>query len=128
MFDIGFLELLIIAVIALVVVGPERLPGLVKTIGLWIGKIRRMLSGVKREISEELRIEELRQQAKSREEKIRQNIDVVTKPFSETLRDDVLGTGEVSKTPEPAVNPASSSQEDVPVGNMDDSFSEKQPK
>lgn len=127
MFDIGFLELLIIAVIALVVVGPERLPGLVKTIGLWIGRIRRMLSGVKREISEELRIEELRQQAKSREETIRQNMDSVVKPFSETLRDDVLGAEKYSEAPEPSINPASSSVESISTEKANDRIDEKQP-
>lgn len=123
MFDVGFLELLIIAVIALVVVGPERLPGLVKTTGLWVSRIRSMLSGVKREISEELRIEELRQQAKSREESIRQNVDTVTKPFSETLRDDVLRSNK-AETKEPSINPSSHR----PLDAENDRISEKQPK
>lgn len=108
MFDIGFLELLIIGVVALVVVGPERLPGLVKTTGMWVGRIRRMLSGVKREISEELRIEELRQQAKEREEAIRRDVDSVRKPFSETLRDDVMSAGANNIRPEAASEPAGS--------------------
>lgn len=54
MFDIGFWELLLIAVIALVVVGPERLPGLARTIGFWIGKARRMVASVREEIDQEL--------------------------------------------------------------------------
>lgn len=114
MFDIGFLELLIIGVVALVVVGPERLPGLVKTIGLWVGRIRRMLSGVKREISEELRIEELRQQAKAREQEIKENVDAVTKPFSETLRDDVLSARRPVDTAEPSISSAPSVAASIP--------------
>ncbi len=55
MFDIGFWELVLIGVVALLVVGPERLPKLARTAGLWIGRGRRMLSSVKAEIDRELK-------------------------------------------------------------------------
>ncbi len=61
MFDIGFWELLLVGVVALLVVGPERLPKLARTAGLWIGRGRRMLSSVKAEIDRELKAEELKQ-------------------------------------------------------------------
>ena len=61
MFDIGFLELIVIGVVALLVVGPERLPRLARTAGLWLGRGRRMLSSVKSEIDAELKAEELKQ-------------------------------------------------------------------
>jgi sec-independent protein translocase protein TatB len=61
MFDIGFLELIVIGVIALLVVGPERLPRLARTAGLWLGRGRRMLSSVKAEIDSELKAEELKE-------------------------------------------------------------------
>jgi sec-independent protein translocase protein TatB len=61
MFDIGFWELILIGVVALLVVGPERLPKLARTAGLWIGRGRRMLGNVKAEIDRELKAEELRQ-------------------------------------------------------------------
>jgi sec-independent protein translocase protein TatB len=61
MFDIGFLELVVIGVVALLVVGPERLPKLARTAGLWIGRGRRMLGSVKAEIDNELKAEELKQ-------------------------------------------------------------------
>jgi sec-independent protein translocase protein TatB len=61
MFDIGFWELVLIGVVALLVVGPERLPKLARTAGLWIGRGRRMLSSVKAEIDRELKAEELKQ-------------------------------------------------------------------
>ena len=60
MFDVGFWELVIIAVVALLVVGPERLPKLARTLGLWLGKGRRLLSSVKADIDRELRAEELK--------------------------------------------------------------------
>jgi sec-independent protein translocase protein TatB len=61
MFDVGFLELVVIGVIALLVVGPERLPRLARTAGLWLGRARRTLSSVKAEIDSELKAEELRE-------------------------------------------------------------------
>jgi len=69
MFDVGFWELALVGLVALLVVGPERLPRLARTAGLWIGRGRRMLSSVKAEIDRELKAEELKQilekQAKS---------------------------------------------------------------
>ncbi len=61
MFDIGFWELALIGLVALVVVGPERLPKLARMAGLWLGRGRRMLSSVKEEIDRELKAEELKQ-------------------------------------------------------------------
>lgn len=60
MFDIGFSEIILVLVIALIVVGPERLPRLARTAGMWLGKIRRMVASVKAEIDHELATEELR--------------------------------------------------------------------
>ncbi|ODN68315.1 MULTISPECIES: Sec-independent protein translocase protein TatB [Methylophaga] len=61
MFDIGFWELLLIAVVALVVVGPERLPKLVRVCGLWLGRANASLQAVKNDIAKELRAEEIKQ-------------------------------------------------------------------
>ncbi len=61
MFDIGFWELFLIAVVALVVVGPERLPKLVRVTGLWIGRATASFQSIRSEISRELRAEELKQ-------------------------------------------------------------------
>ena len=61
MFDIGFWELMLIGLVALVVVGPERLPKLAYTAGKWLGKGRRVLNTVKSEIDKEIKAEELKQ-------------------------------------------------------------------
>jgi sec-independent protein translocase protein TatB len=60
MFDIGFWELVFIAVIALLVVGPERMPKIARTAGLWLGKMRGFVSSVKQDIDRELAAEELK--------------------------------------------------------------------
>ena len=61
MFDVGFSELMLIFVILLIVVGPERLPKLARTIGLWVGKARTIVSSVKSEVEREIRVSELKQ-------------------------------------------------------------------
>lgn len=61
MFDIGFWELTLIGVVALLVVGPERLPGMARTVGLYAGKMRRWVSQVRSEVERELRADEIRQ-------------------------------------------------------------------
>ncbi len=53
MFDIGFFEIAVVAVVALFVVGPERLPGLVRTGGFWFGKIRYWINNTKSEMKRE---------------------------------------------------------------------------
>ncbi|MDH4395987.1 MAG: Sec-independent protein translocase protein TatB [Limnobacter sp.] len=60
MFDIGFSELIVIAVVALVVIGPERLPKVARTIGHLLGKAQRYVNDVKTEINREMEIDELR--------------------------------------------------------------------
>lgn len=62
MFDIGFAELLLIAVVGLLVLGPERLPGAVRTTSLWIGRLRRSFSSMKQEIEREIGADEIRRQ------------------------------------------------------------------
>ena len=62
MFDIGPSEILLICVIALIVVGPERLPGAVKTAGMWIGRFRRSFYKIKSEIERELNADEIKRQ------------------------------------------------------------------
>ena len=61
MFDIGFQELVLISVIALIVVGPERLPKMARTLGLWSGKIRYYVNQVKNDIDREVRAQELKE-------------------------------------------------------------------
>ncbi len=60
MFDIGFSEIVLIGVVALVVVGPERLPKAARTMGLLFGRLQRYVSDVKADISREMELDELR--------------------------------------------------------------------
>ena len=61
MFEIGFSEIILVAIVALVVFGPEKLPGLARDIGLWTGRIRRMVNSVQQDVQRELsRADELK--------------------------------------------------------------------
>ncbi len=60
MFDIGLWEILLIGVLALVVIGPERLPGAARQAGYFVGKARRYIEGVKSEVASELDIDEFK--------------------------------------------------------------------
>lgn len=60
MFDIGFWELTTIAVIALLVIGPDKLPDVARTAGKWVGRARRFVSDVKTDIDRELQQEEIK--------------------------------------------------------------------
>ncbi len=88
MFDIGFAELLIVAVVALVVLGPEKLPTAARTAGLWVGRIRRTLTGIQSEISEELRIDEMKRTVAIQKEELDKELAEMRTPFTEGSSDD----------------------------------------
>ena len=60
MFDVGFSELMLIAVVALVVIGPERLPAVARTLGHLFGRLQRYVNDVKADISREIELDELK--------------------------------------------------------------------
>jgi len=62
MFDIGFSEILVIAVIALIVMGPERLPQALKTVALWFGRLRQQYRSVRSDLENEIGIDDVRRQ------------------------------------------------------------------
>ena len=62
MFDIGFPELMLVAIVGLLVIGPDRLPEALRTLGLWLGRMRRSFQSVKAEIEKEIGMEEVRKQ------------------------------------------------------------------
>jgi sec-independent protein translocase protein TatB len=60
MFDIGFTELLVIGVVALIVIGPEKLPRMARTVGHLAGRLQRYVADVKADINREIELDELR--------------------------------------------------------------------
>jgi sec-independent protein translocase protein TatB len=77
MIDIGFSEIVVIAVVALVVLGPEKLPKTARTLGHLFGRLQRYVNEVKRDIQRELELEELR--------KLQQNVQSAAKEIEESM-------------------------------------------
>lgn len=67
MFDIGFFELLVIAIVGLLVIGPERLPETVRAIGLWIGRLKRSLRETRSELEKQIGADDIRRQLHNEE-------------------------------------------------------------
>ena len=127
MFDIGFWELMIIGIMGLVILGPERLPVAIRTIRGWIGGARKFSDAVKTELTEELRINELHANLKKAEQADMKNLspevaeslkslqeatDMVTEPFKKVntepldsmISSSLAGSSKTSVQQEPAVD------------------------
>ncbi|MEP5568256.1 MAG: Sec-independent protein translocase protein TatB [Halioglobus sp.] len=70
MFDIGFAELVIIAIVGLLVIGPERLPGAIRTGAAWLGRIKRGFNDIKREVEQELHNDGVMQELKNTQQQL----------------------------------------------------------
>jgi sec-independent protein translocase protein TatB len=77
MFDIGFSELMVIAVVALIVIGPERLPKVARTVGHLFGRMQRYVNDVKADISREMALDDLRKLQSSMQDAARSIEDSV---------------------------------------------------
>jgi sec-independent protein translocase protein TatB len=82
MFDIGFTELMVIAMVALIVIGPERLPRVARTLGHLAGRLQRYVADVKADINREVELEELRKMRDS----VRQTASSMESSFNAELR------------------------------------------
>jgi sec-independent protein translocase protein TatB len=84
MFDIGFSELLVIGVVALIVIGPEKLPRVARTVGVLAGRLQRYVSDVKADINREIELEELR--------KMRDSMQQAASEFQSSVQSEVSKT------------------------------------
>ncbi|TKF31555.1 Sec-independent protein translocase protein TatB [Enterovibrio norvegicus] len=119
MFDIGFWELILIAVVGLVVLGPERLPVAIRNVSRWIGAARRMAGSVRDELEQELKIQELQDNLKKAEQMGMQNLSLDLQQSVDELKkaaEDVQRPYENKNAGEPIANtdsaPASSPAKD----------------
>ena len=103
MFDIGFWEIALILVLALLVLGPERLPGAAKKVGYWVGKGRRYIEGVKHEVSKELDATELKRLLHNQSvqlEELKNQVNQTTHDASSDMHN-MFDTDETEKKPQP---------------------------
>jgi sec-independent protein translocase protein TatB len=100
MFDVGFSEIVVIAVVALVVIGPEKLPKTARTLGVLFGRLQRYVGEVKADISRELELEELRKlqsEMQSTAQELKQSVETAAKSVESGIRDverDLNATGQ----------------------------------
>ncbi|HEX4842354.1 MAG TPA: Sec-independent protein translocase protein TatB [Limnobacter sp.] len=122
MFDIAFSELLIIGVVALLVIGPEKLPKVARTVGHLLGKAQRYVSDVKSEINREMEIEELRKlqaEMQTTARKVETDVQSTLRDTESSLNQSVKSIeddiAELEKTnPSAAVGPAQPSTAQAP--------------
>lgn len=96
MFDLSFTEMLLAGVVALVVLGPERLPKVARTVGEWVGKIQRLAANVKSELAAQAdyaQIAKIKQEMESAAQDIRTEI----KDFEQQLHDETQQIGDLAK-------------------------------
>jgi sec-independent protein translocase protein TatB len=96
MFDIGFSEIVLTALVALIVFGPERLPQAARTAGLWIGRIKRVLAETRREVERELGADDIRRQLHN--ESIMKSLNESPQAIENALRETVMPTATPEKT------------------------------
>ena len=86
MFDIGFFELLLVAVVGLVVIGPERLPETVRTVSLWIGRLKRSLRETRTEFEQQIGADEIRRQLHN--EEIMRSLNATREEIDRVMNED----------------------------------------
>jgi sec-independent protein translocase protein TatB len=113
MFDIGFSEIVLIAVVALVVLGPEKLPKTARTLGHLFGRLQRYVNEVKRDVQRELELDELKklqQNVQSAAKEIETSMASATRDIEQNVRDveaALSSTAEAPPSPSPtAATPA----------------------
>lgn len=87
MFDSGFLELLIVGIIALLVVGPERLPGVAAKTGQFVGKMKAFVANTREDIEKEIRSEEMQSMLNQQKSEISELRDMMSKTTKDTSAD-----------------------------------------
>jgi sec-independent protein translocase protein TatB len=119
MFDIGFSELLIIAVVALLVIGPERLPKAARTLGHLFGRMQRYVNDVKADISREVELDELRKLQTSMQDAARSLENSVSREVNETESELKKITDDASSAvepPQPDAPPRSEASNQLELG------------
>jgi sec-independent protein translocase protein TatB len=117
MFDIGFSEILVIAVVALIVIGPERLPKVARTLGHLFGRMQRYVNDVKSDISREMELDELRklqatmqETATSIEQSVKQEITSAESDMKALVTPDMAAEQPAAASAPNAGAPATASQ------------------
>jgi len=130
MFDIGFSELLVVGVVALVVIGPERLPKVARTAGILLGRMQRYVQNVKSDISREMQLDELKklqaemqESARNFEQTITAEVQTIGKEVGAAVESAKEGMPELMKQPETAAETQSAPAQEAPPAALPDEAS-----
>lgn len=99
MFDMGFIEILVIGIVALVVIGPERLPAVAKKAGYYVGKVQRFVTNVRSDVEREFRTDELQRMLSEQQSELQSLKQKVDDSVSEATQDIDVDTIEQSIKP-----------------------------
>tara|TARA_R110001592_G_scaffold363393_1_gene687234 strand:- start:79094 stop:79429 length:336 start_codon:yes stop_codon:yes gene_type:complete len=98
MFDIGFTELVLVGVVGLLVIGPERLPGAIRTANQWLGRLKRGFNDIKREVQQELHNDEIMQELRKTGQELKSQAD----DFGHDLQNSAAGLTDSAPDNNPA--------------------------
>ena len=110
MFDIGFWELSVLAIIGLIVLGPERLPVVARTVGRWVGQAKHYMGALTSELEREVKADDIRREVRQAREQIEaetrdardsvdRNVDAATRPLKDELEQDAAAPRTTNKDP-----------------------------
>jgi len=103
MFDMGFTEMMLISIVALVVIGPERLPGVARTAGKYFTRLRNFMMNVRADVESELKADELREMLKKQQEELSSLKGVVEEAGKDLGLSEDLSVAEIKKSIEDAM-------------------------
>lgn len=110
MFDISFAELVVVGIVALIVIGPERLPAVARTVGYFLGRARRYVDQVKHDLHEEMELDSLK--------KLRDSMHETANSFEHSVRSEINKIQETTETRSAAI-PDKQPSFEKPVENIE---------
>ncbi|MFT5219770.1 MAG: sec-independent protein translocase protein TatB [Planctomycetota bacterium] len=119
MFDMGLTEMMLIGIVALVVIGPDKLPGVARTAGKYFGRLKRFVSSVKSDVESELRADELRE-ILSKQQKELDSLKNVMNETSKAVSDEFK-----SEADKPSTESLQPSTDNNPSGQIEQKTEQK---
>jgi len=125
MFDMGFSELLLVGIVGLLVIGPERLPGAIRTTMVWVNRIRRSFNEVRADVERELHNDAVMKELRDNANALKEDVASITEPVQSQLnqiggdlhndlRNDLSNIGRPLDNTDTALSSPSGSQADAP--------------
>ena len=128
MFDMGFTEMMLIGIVALIVIGPERLPGVARTAGKYFGRLKRFMTSVKADVEQELHADELRQILADQQRELDTLKDTISDAGKEIEKEASAVSEAGASLAESLDEPASAPDHSAASAAVDESAVEESPK